>query len=341
MGNTIALRNTPISNIKGFNSKWAVNRVQLEALSYSLNEKTFFSDASYLFNNPSDALVSVKAYPFNVMTYLYGSTGFLPQKTDIKLGKITVTDSSSVTQQGYPLADIAAKYKSIGTIQIDRKFNNFLDYSKYTKLELYIPFCGFINLDTDIVMGHEIRLFLSVDFDSGNCTGIVVRHTADQAERDGDVIMTANGICGFDIPLGSSNANENKKTMAANGLSIATGAITSIIMKNPLPLGMMASTAIGGSFSAMQERISKGGAVNGFNSMVLPYNAYLIRTTAIPVEDPIKYAKYEGLMLRETREFSKLKGFTQVESIHLDNVDGATTFELNEIESLLKSGIIL
>lgn len=45
--------------------------------------------------------------------------------------------------------------------------------------------------------------------------------------------------------------------------------------------------------------------------------------------------------LHKTVKLSSCTGYTRVKEIHLENISSATDDELNEIESLLKDGVII
>ena len=72
----------------------------------------------------------------------------------------------------------------------------------------------------------------------------------------------------------------------------------------------------------------------------LPQNPYLIITRPV-VNQPLNYNKLYGRPLYETRTLSDLTGFTVVDSVHLENIAGATAIELKTIEAALNGGVIL
>ena len=55
---------------------------------------------------------------------------------------------------------------------------------------------------------------------------------------------------------------------------------------------------------------------------------------------PAKQNEFMGYPAFITSTLAELTGYTEVDSIHLENVD-ATDAELSEIETLLKGGVIL
>lgn len=337
---TIQNRVNPKINNGGFNHKWINNSGIFQIMSEVLMNQSFFTNGNldYLFANPSDAFVSIRAYPFDVRKYFYDE--LIPATEQMYLGKLELKyekDGQTYSGVGIPMP-VGTYYKHIGTIKVDRKYNNFLDFAPYTKLELYIPFCQFVTLDTNLVMGKEIRLFYAVDFDSGACTCYIILHHDDVD----DLIMTTHGHVGFEIPFGSTNANENVKNMISTSLVAVGGMLLSLATENPIPT--ILATGISSTnklFAQSQERISKGGSVGGYQALVNPYNAYLIRTTNIPNDTQDSYAHIKGLPLNKVRKLSTLLGFTKCGHIELSGIKDATSSEINEIEELLQNGVYL
>lgn len=56
-----------------------------------------------------------------------------------------------------------------GTVFIPEIYHNVLDYSPYTRIQIFLPFCGFQELNPSEVMNHNIRLQYTVDILSGRC----------------------------------------------------------------------------------------------------------------------------------------------------------------------------
>ena len=67
---------------------------------------------------------------------------------------------------------------------------------------------------------------------------------------------------------------------------------------------------------------------------------YLIITRAEPNE-ALNYNKYYGFPSNNAVSLKSCLGYTRVKEVHVENVSNATITEKNEIESLLKSGVII
>ena len=316
----------------GFTYSYICKSGDVGIIANALAQDTIFDNIAYLFNNPSDAFVSLFAYPFDV--YKFNFNDEVVATTPVYLGDTLLQKDG---QDMYlSCVDSRVFQRLVGTINIERYFNNFLDFNPYTKIEIYLPFADIVTLDANVWMGYEMKIYLSVDFGIGACTYYLYRIKNNKEELMGEV----NGQVGIEIPLGATNKNEQSKQMMSLGLSTAVGVVTSIIAENPVPLLMtLGASATNKAFDNLQLRIQKGGRIGGAQVLMNPYTPYLIitRPTAIPID----YAHEKGLPLMETRNLSTLKGFTKVEDVHLDGFTIATSSELDEIENLLNVGVIL
>lgn len=211
------------SNVTGFNSlstnanlmkHYVLDKVNVEKLgddlwticeTLSANDYENFDGKikdEFLTTNPIDSIVSLIRFPFDV-PHTFSNT-----KTAVQLGK------STGTAQGYLTYDMLFGVNFAG-IDIYPRFGDcFLDYSPYTKYELYIPFCGTVEISPGDILGHKLNLRLLVDFSTGAVLAFIM---ADQL-----VIGTAKGSCGVEQVLnGTQSATVNSNII--NGLITLDG----------------------------------------------------------------------------------------------------------------------
>ena len=172
----------------------------------------------FLTTNPIDSIVSIARFPFNI-PHTFSNT-----KTAVQLGK------STGTAQGYRTYNVTFAVNFAGVDIFPRFGDSFLDYSPYTKYELYIPFCGTIEINPGDILGHKLNLSLYVDLLTGSCIAYIF--------ADSLVIGTAKGSCGLDIQMSGAQTatmNANIYNGILNSQLAETQHITSIgkISLNP------------------------------------------------------------------------------------------------------------
>lgn len=185
----------------------------------NLNDKIL---DTFLTNNPIDCIVSLQRYPLEV------PKSASPVK--IKLGKAETNVSA------YLMEKAAYFYLFQGKTIAPKFADSFLDYEPYTKMELYVPFCGTIQLNPADIIDRDLNVQLVVDFTTGTATGFVM--------SDDLVIETVNGNIAIDIPVTgiqsatvasqlnnaiANKSNANRQSMQANWgqISIA-GAVRAV-----------------------------------------------------------------------------------------------------------------
>ena len=114
------------------------------------------------------------------------------------------------------------------------------------------------------------------------------------------------------------------------GSMVATGGASA-----PFALGSIASTAV----NSMKPSVEKSGSLSGTGGLMGIQTPYLIITRprqAIP-EGQNRFIGYPSFI---TDFIANLRGYTEVTEVHLEGIH-ATSAELTEIESILKSGVLL
>ncbi|MBP5434172.1 hypothetical protein [Ruminococcus sp.] len=205
---------------------WSIS----EALSGSGSDYTDFIQKTidqFLTNNPIDCIISLQRYPMTIPAV----------GTDtVKLGK---TDTGIACK---PMERTAYFYLFTGSV-INPKFgDSFLDYNPYTKMELYVPFCGTMQLNPADIIGRQLNVQLVVDFTTGTCTGFIM--------SDDLVIETVNGNIAIDIPvtgiqsatvasqLNNAIANKSNKTLEVQSASLGNVSAGGVIraLKDPMKM---------------------------------------------------------------------------------------------------------
>lgn len=158
-------------------------------------------------------------------------------------------DGSLVPADKVPAWDIDNRYSymNIGQSFIEPHFNDFADYSGYTQISVFLPLLGFVNIDTNEVMGKWLQIRLNVDFYTGEGTyilGVTDNEIANyesynygDVDRDNSynmrIIGNYNTTIGIEIPTGSSNAGDIQRNLLLGGVKLATALYTGISLTLP------------------------------------------------------------------------------------------------------------
>ena len=263
-----------------------------------------------LFADPMQCILGLSIVPVNVPS---GGT------QTVKVGNIDTGVSMTTASSQYVEV-------SCGNVQIDEYWGSYLDYAPYTKMDLYLPYCGIHPLNPDDVMGKSVGVTYHVDILSGACVAYVT--------VGGNVLYSYVGQCSVSIPI-----TGNDWTNVINGALTIAGSVGSMVATGgasaPLALGAIASTAV----NSMKPEVEKSGSMSGAGGLMAVQTPYIIITRprqAIPA----RQNSFMGYPAFITEQLGNISGYTEVESIHLEGIRG-TSQELEEIESLLKSGVIL
>lgn len=335
-----------------FNKAYAIDVSRFnQYLVYTLLNSSFDSSHfNYLFSNPSEFISSIRKYPIDFESLL---TPELQQNLliDVYVGNNTaIVDSHNTKLQGYAIGELQFYNPShfiekckIATINIARKYSNFLDFNPYTKIEIHIPFCSPIELNPVDVYDKTISVYCIPDFNTGKGTIYV--------ENDDRILYITQVTISVDIPLGNTNAVENTRNQVNNWYNLASGVTQGLIgttTGNPFGvtqgLGLISSSLINSVNNNVIHYTSKG-VGSGVGNMYNPLNVYsVVRYPKLVNTTPFQQVTYNhlyGRPLMEVKDLNTLSGYTEIEEIHLIGFDTALDTELQEIYQLLKEGVIL
>ena len=261
-------------------------------------------------SDPIQAIVSLHALPF--------SPDVAADENNLFIGNMDMhVKSPKVTSQ----------YKEImfDPVELKEFWGSALDYSPYTKIELYLPFIKTVTLTPEDVMGNTIEVRYHADVLTGDCIAFVKCGNA--------VLYRFNGNCKMQIPLtvqSNTAASAIKQQIPQMAASVATGG----------GMGLLAASAqVAGNVMASKIVTQRSGDISGSIGMMDDFIPYLIIHR--PRQSLAKnYNKFKGYPSNVTRKLNTLKGYTEVDLINLA-VPGATDTELAEIEALLKEGVII
>lgn len=244
---------------------------------------------------------------------------------------------------------------------IERTFGNFLDFEPYTTLSLYIPYCGSINLPTNIFMGHTCKITINANVRMGIIEALVF--------VDNILFTSVIGNCFSDLTVtGFASATYNatlKDLSVQRGLNAldtvnaiaghATGATISGKLKNKPGVvghGMMGITSLAkGTATDYYLRFQKDHTapqVMQIQKGISEISAISSLTPFISITSPLYdenynaelYGKTTGFKCYEMGNLHDFHGYTECDDAILDNIS-CTVTEKNMILEALRSGVIL
>ena len=287
-------------------SLWSIYNPTLEQVNQFgswLWSSNFVEQLKKLFNDPMQAIIGLHKVYSPVQTSGQGT---------IKCGYLDSGVPSKLVSEQYVTVDC-------GSVDLQEYFGNVFDYPPYTEVSIYLPFIGIRQLDPSDVMRSTISVKYHIDVLTGACLAEV------NVQRDavGGTLYTFSGDAAVRYPVSSGSY-----------MGIVSGLIgvaTSAVSGNLLP-------ALSG-VTRLHTNVDHSGSFTGNAGAMASKIPYLI----ISRPQTAMADKFETLSGYPSNTFTPLsvcKGFTQVKYCHVENLN-ATDSEKQEIEQLLKEGVIL
>lgn len=309
-------------------------------------------------SNPSDYIVGA-----------YASVCNIPYTSDTYPIKIGPVDLSTIqpTLTTYKISFAESGYFDCGSVAITPYYDDFRDYSPYTSMELYLPLCGTVDIDTAYFMGHSLSITYYYDYTSMSCSACIY--------RDGITLYkVVNGSIGAQIPLTSLRMGEyqsaihalenaekqNEMRMASALVSMgisaagiiaapATGGTTlglTALGLNGVKTGMETLNAhddIQYQYEHKQPAIAQTGASDSQNGFCVgsmyPY-LFIKRPKMIPGYNSDVYAHTIGYACNVNARIGDMSGYTVATNIDTSGIH-ATADEINAIKQAFSKGVYL
>ncbi|MBQ0111591.1 MAG: hypothetical protein KBT03_00510 [Bacteroidales bacterium] len=342
-----------LPNIDDLNSN-AINGTQFMTL-YQLTQSQLNNLGNALWShNIMNALANTAIKPMDyILSFCMLPVNVGGTEKEIKAGFFTLSDmtegvfvNGKVVEKQYVRVDC-------GELDIKEKWGSAIDY--LTDLSLYLPFIGIVKLSPQDVMRGKIKIIYTVDLLTGNCIATVKVIRGDL----NSVLYNFTGNCCSSYPISSRDFSSVFGSVI-NASASVMGAATATKHANSLPdttkrqrylkekateravsamegAGMQATNnLLAGNFYPDVVRCGTMSANVGFMGIKKPFLIISRLKQSLPAD----FGKHAGYMCNVTKKLSDCKGFTQVRFIHLDGII-ATNTEKNELDSLLKEGVII
>lgn len=303
----------------GIATMWNPSPAQVQGLVDFLWSDDFFDNVIKLISDPLDNVIQFGIVPFSLSAYRGTAK-------EVKVGNVSTGVTMFPLKNQYVMLDLGSK-------EIPETWGTVMDYEPNTAVSLFLPYVGTFDLTPSEVMDcKSINITYYVDLLTGDFIAGVYINKKYPKHRLNSVMYHKAGNLMMKMPLTGANYGRMYTSIlsgvAQTATSIASGNIGSVA-------GSVANTLV----SSASVPVERTGAYTGPAAFMGCEQPYLILTQPIQVM-PEKYGMYEGYPCYQTYKLSTLHGYTKCESV-IDNTVDATEPEKEEIERLLKEGVIL
>ena len=345
----------------GMYTKYLCNNALLNLLAeFFWEDNVGIQALKAVLGNPIDSIISLTAYPFALDTLVPKT------QTTIYFGQYDSHFSAfSLTKSSFQI--------DWGSVTIPFFWGSFLDYSPYTKIQLYLPWgVGFVSIDPNEVVPWSsknsfnkddfvdgtIRVVTNIELDKGACVHNIIGN-------NGRIIGSFGGVVGKQVPVTGSDNSARILAMISAAISssaaIGTSAGGTLAAGKNLAYGKGMSMAeraegremignyksyVGNTVQSLSNALSSppsypraGTFSDATNTLGYQYPYLIISRPSQSV--PQQYGRFMGYPSNIFHaHLGEVRGYTEVSSIHLDKI-AATANELDELESILKGGVLL
>ena len=291
------------SGIGVLTSTFHMTKERLVQLGQFLWSGSIFDQFSLINNNPIENIISCKAIPYAIS----GTT------QEITLGNVKTGVNGEKISQNF-------SKQTIGSVAIAEHYKNFLDYAPYTNVIIYLPYIGFKELDTSLVMGKTLRIEYTLDVITGGCLAQIYVGNIRLYEFTGNI--------GVDISITASNRAQVESAYINAGVGVVSSAMSGNV-----------TGAVNSIIGAATSQYHYSGTGNPSPSCVASTNRTCYIVIDRPQYQPLKAFNHtRGRMCCLSKTIGSLKGYTVCDS----NIDisgiSATDEEKEEIVNILSTG---
>lgn len=291
------------SGIGVLTSTFHMTKERLVQLGQFLWGSSIFDEFSLINNNPIENIISCKAIPYAIS----GTT------QEITLGNVKTGVNGEKISQNF-------SKQTIGSVAIAEHYKNFLDYAPYTNVIIYLPYIGFKELDTSLVMGKTLRIEYTLDVITGGCLAQIYVGKIRLYEFTGNI--------GVDISITASNRAQVESAYINAGVGVVSSAMSGNV-----------TGAVNSIIGAATSQYHYSGTGNPNPSCVASTNRTCYVVIDRPQYQPLKAFNHtRGRMCCLSKTIGNLKGYTVCDgNIDISGIS-ATDEEKDEIVNILSTG---
>lgn len=223
-----------------------------------------------------------------------------------------------------------------GSISIPWHFSDWRKTAPYTRIYLYLPLAGTMELDTNSLVGEStIEYKYSFNITSGDMAFQI-------KSGSGRMLNQGNNNIAMDGLYGSSGINSTKAFASAGGLAVSAAALLSGIATGgagaAAVMGM--AGAAGGLISALGGTSQGSAGIGGSAITGLDPLVHIWTISRDITSEPSNYHDIMGYPFMDVASLSGRTGYIQTEDFNFKDANAYET-EIAEINSLLDGGIYI
>lgn len=323
--------------------------------------QSFFNDFTGLYSNLSDLVIKLHWLP---IPYTSGNFGLLGDITTRVGAFDLLTDKDDDTSTfrtpyliNYPSRTDGkwTEPERIASFDIKGRYNSYLDFAPWTNMTLFLPFVGFVGIDTNMFMEEnkttKLNIEMRVDVITGDLTYFI--------KKANTIVQIETGNCMIEIPVSIKQQKSFEQSIADAYTNAVMGNATNVVSSLKTS-GAKKGTQVPKEFGgALGEQLANVGAdfVNGLDFQqpqpVIKGNAsatsqlYTMGYVALYVTSPLynrpkDYEKKFGYPSNHQCKLSEAIGYNEVNSPQIRKwTKVMTDDEINEIYSILSNGFIV
>jgi len=243
-------------------------------------------------------------------------------------------------------SETISRYTQIdcGTIGVPEYYGNYLDYTPYAKVDIYLPFIGIVELSADDIVGHAVNVTYRIDEYNGSCIAMIT--IAQSTELDGERVDYSNvkyqfsGNCSVELPFaGGSQAAIRVGMMQAAAYAL-TGILTTATARGLGGAMSAFSNTVGGivgSVLSPKSTVQHSGSFGSSCGAMGCKKPFITVTRPRQIQVP-NYNKDYGYQAHKMIVIGDCTGYIRCREIHVIS-STASDEEKSQIEDFLKSGV--
>lgn len=241
---------------------------------------------------------------------------------------------------------------TFGPYTISRKFNDFRDYAPYTRVCIFIPYCGWCDLPSHVV-GRSVTVKYFTDIIAATVRAVVF--------CGNNIVAEAAGVMGLDIPF-TADAVGMKQAGVVSGLTAYAGGalqtaagvaqlVTSKDAKgltNVFSGGSKLLSAYSQTAQAFNENTTEisgkngdGCSLSGATNIIIKIIRPKYGASGESPFVPAGFAHAVGFVSNKQVRVSNVSGLLIADNVDTSGIAGATDAERAEIKRVLETGLIV